>query len=60
MMKNEQAIKDKITEYRDLGACDRDGNTIPSERRGAGKGDRDRTKDFDKYRAGYRRAFGHD
>ena len=42
-MKNEPQIKDKITYYRDIGHCDRDGNTIPKEKRGAGKGDRNRS-----------------
>ena len=42
-MKNEEHIKKKIVEYRDRGVCDRNGNTIPKEKRSAGKGDRNRS-----------------
>lgn len=61
-MKNEEEIKKKIVEYRDRGVCDAEGNTIPPEKRGHGKGDRMRVQPgtVEKYRENYPRAFGHD
>ncbi len=43
-MKNEEKIKKQIMRNRELGKCDRNGNTIPKERRSSvGKGDRNRS-----------------
>jgi hypothetical protein len=58
-VKNEEQIKKKIVEYRERGVCDREGHTIPPEKRSQGKGDRNRTMDVDAYRRNYEKAFGH-
>ncbi len=42
-MNNEEKIKRQIIRNRELGKCDRNGNTIPKEKRGPGKGDRNRS-----------------
>ena len=48
--KNEQVIKSKIMDGRERGVCDRNGNSLPREKRGAaGKGDRLRHVDKAKY-----------
>lgn len=52
--KSEQVIKSKIMAARDRGVCDRYGRSYPKNRRGsAGKGDRLRHVDKDRYERNY-------
>jgi hypothetical protein len=59
--KDEQAVKAKIVEARERGVCDREGRTLPRAKWGAaGKGDRLRPVNRERYEAGYVLAFGHE
>jgi hypothetical protein len=59
--KDEQVVKAKIVEARERGLCDREGRTLPPGKRGgAGKGDRLRSVNRERYEAGYVLAFGHE
>lgn len=59
--KNEEPVKKAIMDGRARGVCDRNGNTIPSHKRGsAGKGDRFRPVDKALYDKNYVRIFGHE
>jgi len=59
--KNEEAIKQKIVDGYARGVCDRNGGHIPRHKRGAaGKGDRMRNVNKERYDENYVRIFGHE
>jgi hypothetical protein len=59
--KNEEKIKAAIVDAHARGVCDRNGGHIPKEKRGAaGKGDRMRHVDKDRFDKNYVRIFGHE